>query len=236
MASQKTSRRARDTLTAPRPNTQTTFVKSSPDVGPGAVVVRLRDKPLARSSIPDCLADHRLVRRHRAPLRRRAPRARTAPARSSSGASGANAAASSLARSARSPARRPSRRCAHGRARRASAALVRLGDEEARWRGGVDGGASAFPSKSTVARPFGSWEAAQRAAGFAPRRRCRTNEALIEALRRDAQRRGRAPYCAEGQGATSDERPDTSTAVDRFGSWRAALAAAGLIAAPAAQA
>jgi hypothetical protein len=93
-----------------------------------------------------------------------------------------------------------------------------------------------FPSKSTVARPFGSWEAAQRAAGFAPRRRCRTNEALIEALRRDAQRRGRAPYCAEGQGATSDERPDTSTAVDRFGSWRAALAAAGLIAAPAAQA
>jgi hypothetical protein len=45
--------------------------------------------------------------------------------------------------------------------------------------------------------------------------------------RRDADRRARPPYYNEWRGA-SDEHPDPSTAVERFGSWRAALAAAGL--------
>jgi hypothetical protein len=78
-----------------------------------------------------------------------------------------------------------------------------------------------------VARLFGSWEAAQRAAGFTPRRRRWTKDAIIAALQRDAQRRGRPPFYGEWQGAT-DQTPDTSTAVAMFGTWRAALGAAGL--------
>lgn len=68
------SRRARDTLTAPRPNTQTTLVKSTPDVGPEAGVVRLRDKPLARSSIPDCRSRASSAASASAPTRNVPPR------------------------------------------------------------------------------------------------------------------------------------------------------------------
>jgi hypothetical protein len=57
-----------------------------------------------------------------------------------------------------------------------------------------------FPSTGMVARLFGSWEAAQRAAGFTPRRRRWTKPAVIDALRRDAQRRGHPPFYAEWQG------------------------------------
>src|SRR6476469_1990522 len=45
------SRCARDTLTAPHANTQTTFVTSSPDVGPCALSSVRTTSPLARSSI-----------------------------------------------------------------------------------------------------------------------------------------------------------------------------------------
>jgi hypothetical protein len=84
-----------------------------------------------------------------------------------------------------------------------------------------------LPSTGMVARPFGSWEAAQRAAGFTPRRRRWTRRAVIDALRRDARQRRRPPFYNEWRGA-SDEHPDPSTAVELFGTWRAALAAAGL--------
>ena len=85
-----------------------------------------------------------------------------------------------------------------------------------------------FPSASMISRLFGSWEAAQRGAGFTPGRRRWTNDAIIDALRRDADRRGRPPFYAEWQHGASYEHPDTSTAVDRFGTWREALRAAGL--------
>jgi hypothetical protein len=52
-------------------------------------------------------------------------------------------------------------------------------------------------------------------------------DAVIEALRRDARRRGRPPYYAPVAWAT-DHTPGHSTAVAMFGTWRAALAAAGL--------
>jgi hypothetical protein len=84
-----------------------------------------------------------------------------------------------------------------------------------------------FPSANMAARLFGSWEVALRAAGFTPRRRRWTKAAVIDVLRRDAQRRGRPPFYNEWRGA-SDEHPDSSTAVELFSGWLAALAAAGL--------
>jgi phage protein D len=84
-----------------------------------------------------------------------------------------------------------------------------------------------FPSASIISRLIGSWETAQRAAGFTPRRRRWTKAAVSDALRRDAGASGSTAVLQRVAGA-SDEHPDPSTAVDRFGSWRAALAAAGL--------
>jgi hypothetical protein len=54
-----------------------------------------------------------------------------------------------------------------------------------------------------------------------------TRPRSVAALQRNARRRGRPPHYAEWRGA-SDEHPDVNTAVDLFGTWRAAPAAAGL--------
>jgi hypothetical protein len=88
-----------------------------------------------------------------------------------------------------------------------------------------------FPTTATVKRLFGSREAALRAAGHEPRPRQWTRETIIDALRRDAQARGRPPRYREWQGNTSDSHPDASTTAAYFGTWHNALVAVAYVAA-----
>lgn len=87
------------------------------------------------------------------------------------------------------------------------------------------------PTLTTVVERFGTWNAAILAAGLVPRPSSRphshlTDDQIIARLQAEAQRLGRAP--------TQDEwgkRPDAPSDVamrKRFGSWAAALEAAGL--------
>lgn len=56
-----------------------------------------------------------------------------------------------------------------------------------------------------------------------------TRERIIRALQADARRRGRAPVASEWQrGVKSRRRPTWGTVRNEFGSWEAALEAAGL--------
>lgn len=74
-----------------------------------------------------------------------------------------------------------------------------------------------WPSAAAVKRLFGSWEEALRAAGFEPRLRRWTREAVTAALRADAAARGRPPRYCEWQSCTSDAHPDASTTAEMFG-------------------
>jgi hypothetical protein len=84
-----------------------------------------------------------------------------------------------------------------------------------------------WPSAGQVIAACGSWGQAQRLAGLAPLKRGWTREEAISALQRAARETGRVPRCAEWARATAD-RPPATTVRNLFGSWRAALHAAGL--------
>jgi hypothetical protein len=84
------------------------------------------------------------------------------------------------------------------------------------------------PNASTVARAFGSWAAGLRAAGLEPPPAGRWNDGeIVEALREWAARHHRPPLSSDWRHATPDH-PSAALARRRFGSWRAALDAAGL--------
>jgi hypothetical protein len=85
------------------------------------------------------------------------------------------------------------------------------------------------PGIGAVVSHFGSWNAGLRAAGLAVThpQGVWTPERVIAALRRDAARRGRTPTRGDWPRATRT-RPQASIAENLFGSWNAALRAAGL--------
>ena len=81
-----------------------------------------------------------------------------------------------------------------------------------------------FPPVSHVTRAFGSWNAALQAAGFdRPRPPAYSDHEIVDALRAHARRRGVSTLSSEWDG-----HPDRNVIAQRFGSWNAALAAAGL--------
>lgn len=84
-----------------------------------------------------------------------------------------------------------------------------------------------FPSARTVRRHFGSFTAGLRAAGLAPRgaQKLWSAERIVAAMREFRQEVGRWPRSSEWAVACEDW-PSASTVYNRFGSWRAALAAA----------
>jgi hypothetical protein len=84
------------------------------------------------------------------------------------------------------------------------------------------------PNATSVARAFGSWAAGLRAAGLEPPpTRSWSDRELIEALRAWTARHGRPPLSSDWHHAAPDH-PTAAVARRRFGSWRAALKAAGV--------
>jgi hypothetical protein len=81
------------------------------------------------------------------------------------------------------------------------------------------------PSYATVCNHFGSWRAGLCAAGLADTRPM--PERIVEALRLDARRLGRPPRAGDWARMTTDH-PSHSTVCHHFGSFEAALRAAGL--------
>jgi len=85
-----------------------------------------------------------------------------------------------------------------------------------------------WPSAGQAMVHFESWEELLRAVGFKPHRRFRwSDQEIIAALHRFAEREGRAPIEGDWQTNGADH-PHAGTVKDHFGSWRAGLAAAGL--------
>lgn len=82
------------------------------------------------------------------------------------------------------------------------------------------------PSLRTLIRRFGSWKEALSRAGLGWSQNLHSDEELLSALRRRAEELGRVPRIEDFRG----ERPAARTISRRFGSWRNALAAAGLAA------
>jgi len=87
------------------------------------------------------------------------------------------------------------------------------------------------PSQQAVMTHFGSWNALVAAAGFRPQGRGSlptwTRRKIVAALKREAKQRGRTPTMREWAKATSSH-PNYATVVEHFGSWNAAIEAAGL--------
>jgi hypothetical protein len=85
------------------------------------------------------------------------------------------------------------------------------------------------PGSGAVIRHFGSWNAGLRAAELPLTHEVGvwTRERVLVALRRDAARRGRSPVRGDWSKAARS-RPSASTVAALFGSWNAALRAAGL--------
>ena len=85
----------------------------------------------------------------------------------------------------------------------------------------------AWPAAGDVRAHFASWPQALAAAGLRPHRRAWTREQIIRALRAWAAAHGRPPHHDEWQ-RSAVEHPPSGTVTLRFGSWTAALEAAGL--------
>lgn len=85
-----------------------------------------------------------------------------------------------------------------------------------------------LPSSRFYSKRFGSWNAALEAAGLSTNRSyCEyTDEELIELLKAKAERDGRVPSIRDVN--ADDNMPNATTYYTRFGSWNAALEAAGL--------
>ena len=82
------------------------------------------------------------------------------------------------------------------------------------------------PTAALVQHRFGSWRAALEAAGIAPTRTEWTRERVVAAIRSHIDEHGRPPLSSEWCRPAGDEHPPTHIVVNRFGSWRAAIAAA----------
>jgi hypothetical protein len=85
------------------------------------------------------------------------------------------------------------------------------------------------PSANTITARFGTWNAALKAAGLTPRWNGTewTQPSILEGLRRYAAGNGRAPRSADRIGPLS-HYPSPALVISRFGTWSAALHAAGL--------
>jgi hypothetical protein len=91
---------------------------------------------------------------------------------------------------------------------------------------------ASHPNQTQVRRLFGTWKAATKAAGFSPlnsRPMRWTDQAILDALRRWEQVRG-SPLPSDWDN-TAPDHPTRGLVTKRFGSWDAALRAAGLSAA-----
>jgi hypothetical protein len=86
--------------------------------------------------------------------------------------------------------------------------------------------ATDHPTAALVQGRFGSWRAALEAAGGAPARVLWTRERVLEAIRAHIDCHGRPPLSSDWRRPERDEIPATHVAINRFGSWRAAIAAA----------
>jgi hypothetical protein len=85
-----------------------------------------------------------------------------------------------------------------------------------------------WPSANAISQHFGSWPKACEAAGIQRHRWADiTDDALLELLRNDAAELGRLPRKSEWAHSTA-QRSSSAVIVCRFGSWTAALQAAGL--------
>jgi hypothetical protein len=82
------------------------------------------------------------------------------------------------------------------------------------------------PRGPVVRAVFGSWNEAVAAAGFPPRYRRWTDQEILDAFYAWRFKHGRLPRVIDWPHAT-DEHPSYHTASRRFGSWNAAVRAAG---------
>jgi Homing endonuclease associated repeat len=87
--------------------------------------------------------------------------------------------------------------------------------------------ATDHPTASLVQGRFGSWRAALEAAGVAPGGVEWTRERVLDAIRAHIDRQGRPPLSSDWRRPEDVSIPATHVVVNRFGSWRAAIAAAG---------
>jgi hypothetical protein len=85
----------------------------------------------------------------------------------------------------------------------------------------------AWPSAHRVIARFGSWREALRMAGFAPLKRAWSREEVIAVRQHAARDEDRSPRQTEWMRATA-QRPAASTVRNLFGTWQAALHAAGI--------
>jgi hypothetical protein len=88
-----------------------------------------------------------------------------------------------------------------------------------------------IPSSDAMIGRFGSWSAALEAAGLQSRRIWSWSESqIVAALQAEAKRLGHAPTASEWRAPPPSERglPSGTVVARRFGSWNAALEAAGL--------
>lgn len=102
------------------------------------------------------------------------------------------------------------------------------------WNASAEHGGRPWPSATNVINHFGSWSAGLRAAGFEPRPvgvkldgRYWPRERIIEAIRAWAAEHGSPPTVSLWRTA-GETRPAVATVVYHFGSWNAAIRAAGL--------
>ena len=85
-----------------------------------------------------------------------------------------------------------------------------------------------WPPHSLVAAEFGSWQSALEAAGLGLNRHNWSDEAILELIRAFYASEGRPPTRTDWQSTNDGQNPAGTLVHARFGSWSAALTAAGV--------